>query len=77
MSKKIFEKLASAGTVALLGYEVGTHINEGSDDKINQVDQVNQKEEHNSVIVISGIGLLVVMAIAICIRLFMVKRPLV
>lgn len=68
--KKVIGKLANAGTVALLGYEAGTHFG-------------GEKEEHtpennSDIIIIVGIILLIGILGAISARLlYMKRRPLV
>lgn len=74
ISQKIMEKLASAGTIALLGYEVGSHINEN--DENNSIKNSANTENHDTTVVIFGIIILVIILLAILAKLF-VKRPIV
>lgn len=62
------EKIASAGTVALLGYEVGTHTenrgNEGA-------------QYHNENVIVIAIIVFVIILMAIGYKIFGQKRPVV
>lgn len=70
MYKKILEKVASAGTVALLGYEIGTHTVDGDATKVNTSD-------HNTNIVIFGVVAFAIILMVIVAKLILKKRPLV
>lgn len=71
MYKKILEKVASAGTVALLGYEIGSHNVDG--EKVENVSHDN----HSTNIIIFGIISFIFILMAIIARLVWKKRPLV
>lgn len=68
MYKKVLEKIASAGTVALMGYEIGSH---------NSEKPVEENKGHNSeIIIIAGILLIVIVAAA-TIKLLKKNQPVV
>lgn len=71
MYKKILEKVASVGTVALLGYEIGSHTVEGE-----KAEKVNH-EDHSTNIIIFGIIVFIIMLMAIIARLALKRRRLV
>lgn len=76
MYKKVLEKLANAGTVALVGYEIGANINESNDNK-NSVTQEKSYENNHSEVVIFGIIILIILAIAIVAKIYKNKRAIV
>lgn len=70
MYKKILEKAASAGTVALLGYEIGTHtVNDAPTEKI--------ADNHNTNILIFAVFVLICILLAFIGKIMLKKRPLV
>lgn len=77
MYKKVLEKLAAAGTVALVGYEVGTNINREAPNNDNHADNKESINGKSSDIVIYGIVLLIILVAAIVAKLFVKKRQIV
>lgn len=71
MYKKILEKVASAGTLAVLGYEIGSHVNDDG-----QVGKVTH-ENHSTNVIIFGVICFIFILIAIIARLVWKKRPIV
>lgn len=72
--KKVLAKLANAGTVALLGYEAGTHFAENSgEEKVEHKSEVTNNS--SDIIIICGIIMLIGILIAIFARLFYINRP--
>lgn len=72
MYKKILEKLANAGTVALVGYEIGANIN-NNENKHVESNEVAKENTHSEV-VIFGIIILIILAIAIVAKIYKNKR---
>lgn len=72
MYKKIIEKLANVGTVALVGYEIGANVNNEQEHKDNTV-----REEKNSDVIIYGMIILLILVIAIVAKIYIKKRPIV
>lgn len=60
------EKLASAGTVALMGYEIGTHTNEAPP---------VEKDYHNSEVIIIAVVLLIAIVAAMIIKFLKKRQP--
>lgn len=70
MYKKNLEKVASAGTVALLGYEIGTHTeNEEPTEKVT--------DNHNTNIIIFASIVLICILLAIIVKILLRKQQLV
>lgn len=78
MYKKILEKVAAAGTVALLGYEVGSNINHDDQQSNHQLEHKTVNENNkSSEIVLCGIVIIIILIVAIMVKLFMKKRQIV
>lgn len=71
LAKKILEKIASAGTVALMGYEVGVHTDNHKNNEEN-----NNTNNNNSVLYIF-IVLIICMMVLILAKLFIKKRQII
>lgn len=74
MFKKIIEKVANAGTVALLGYEIGTHVDHETENK--QV-EIENHESHSEIIVIIGIIIIIAILASIATKILFKNRRLV
>lgn len=72
MYKQIMEKVATAGTVALLGYEIGANTHESEKNTNNTV----HEEKHSEVIVI-GVIVLIIVALVILAKIYKNKRLIV
>lgn len=70
MFRQIMTKAANAGTIALLGYEVGSHVEQNGQEK-------SPSDNKHSEIVIGAIILLVIMVVAILTKYLTKKRQLV
>lgn len=70
---KILQKLASAGTVALLGYEVGTHTQEHAVSTPIHV-PTEEKDNHISEILIISLVIIILLLIAVLVKIFF-KKP--
>lgn len=70
MYKKVLEKIASAGTVALLGYEIGSHTVDSDTEKVNT-------DNHTTYIIIFGFIVIMLILMAIIAKLILKKRALV
>lgn len=68
MMKKFIGKLANAGTVALLGYEMG-QMHEKSDE---HVENTHQDQSYNNIIVIIALIIIVLLILA---KFLIKKRP--
>lgn len=73
MFQKIMGKLANAGTVALIGYEIGSH----TDHEQANNHQIQNSESHGNDIIIGGIVILIILMIAIGMKLLLKKREIV
>lgn len=69
--KSLIGRLSNAGTLAMLGYEVGTH--KGDDHN----DHIEKNENHNTVIVVSGIVLIIGILAAMITKIILAKRRIV
>lgn len=70
MYKKILEKLANAGTVALIGYEIGSNVHDSEEKKEN----ITQEKNHSEVIII---GLIILIILIIISRIYINKHAVV
>lgn len=77
MYKKVIEKIAAAGTVALLGYEVGSNMKHEQSNENHQTETKEVIVNNNSEIVTYGIVILLVLILIIAAKLFMKKRQIV
>lgn len=80
MFKKIVQTIANAGTVALLGYEIGSGISKEEkreEQTIKELPKIITESHNHSEIIIFGIVLIIIAFIIILIRAFWKKRPLV
>lgn len=75
MFKKIGDKLLNAGTIAMLGYEYGSHSDHTSENRPNTSTTI---ETNNSeVLMIAGIIIMIVILAAIAGKVLFSKRRLV
>lgn len=78
MYKKILEKVAAAGTVALLGYEVGSNVNHNDQHNSHQFENKAVIENNkSSEIVLYGIVISIILIVALMVKLFLKKRQIV
>lgn len=70
MYRKILEKVANIGTVALLGYEIGSHVENESEKPITD-------NKVHTEIIIAAIILLLLIVVAITVKFLIKKRPIV
>lgn len=71
--KGLLEKLSNAGTLAMLGYEIGTHTD---DEHINHNETSNSTSgNHDTVIVVSGVVLIIVIVASMVTKIILAKRP--
>lgn len=61
MYRKIMEKVANAGTLALLGYEFGSHMN---NEQENTTDNIGEKKNHDVEIIVFILIILLFIVIA-------------
>lgn len=67
--KKILSKIASAGTIALLGYEVGNNVHESHSHELKE--NISLHENHDMLIIII---LIIVCIIMIVFARIMIKK---
>lgn len=86
MYGKILNKIANIGTVALLGYEVGSNINNensesvhetSNQNRVHEISNQNQAQNHHNEIVIVAFVLLIIIILALAIKLILKKRAIV
>lgn len=75
MFNKLAEKLVSAGTIAMLGYEIGSHVDQTHENTPIQATTI--ESHHSEVIVISGIVIIIGILAAIAAKILMAKLRLV
>lgn len=68
--KKLMSKIANAGTVALLGYEIGTHTGEGEGNNRNEV---NDSTNYCLIAIVIILCILVI----VMAKVFIKKRPII
>lgn len=81
MFKKIMQTLANVGTVALLGYEIGSQqqaaVEKDTDKSVSEKPKVIISSDNHSEIIIFGIVIVVIILVAMFVYLMKKKRPLV
>lgn len=78
MAGKILARFGNAATIALAGYEIGSHTNEQIETKIIRTESIPEQHrdmDHNMVIVVIGIIILIALFLAIAAKLFVKRRP--
>lgn len=71
MYRKVLEKVANIGTVALLGYEIGSHVDQNENEK-----PITDNKVHTEIIIFAIILLLLII-VAITVKFLVKKRPIV
>lgn len=74
MYKKVLEKLANAGTLAILGYEIGTH---STGEEQHKIEKQVESSNHNIEIILLCLIIVFIILIAIMMKVILKKRALV